>query len=322
MRDLTLPQGDAATRLPGVSFTLPGLFRFSDLIFECQRQVREKFAYQLPIRYLYGAPLVRWNCGRLLFVKHHDSLEEMERELQAVSDRGVTPLLTFSSPILRPEDLGDSVCNGLLEILNRLRGGAIIASSLLKDYIRRRYPNVSLHASVILTTFAPRRDAAYYQALSREYDHYVIHSDDKLDLALLEQLPRHNAEIILNERCVYQCPQRREHYVSIAEDQTALLDGAPLCDLSNFLARCPFVPEYKQKGTPQRSIALTAREAEEIAALGFRLFKLQGRLDSPYVFFFDFLHYALEGELAFPTMYPIFSYTIQNYLKERRKGTS
>ena len=56
----------------------------------------------------------------------------------------------------------------------------------------------------------------------------------------------------------------------------------------------------------------------ELAGLGFDLFKLQGRLDSPYVFFFDFLHYALEPELAFPTMYPIFSYTIQQYLKNKR----
>ena len=51
--------------------------------------------------------------------------------------------------------------------------------------------------------------------------------------------------------------------------------------------------------------------------MGFDLFKLQGRLDSPYVFFFDFLRYALEEELAFPTMYPIFSYSIYNYLKEK-----
>ena len=66
-----------------------------------------------------------------------------------------------------------------------------------------------------------------------------------------------------------------------------------------------------------RSISSTVQEAAALAEMGFDLFKLQGRLDSPYVFFFDFLRYALEGELAFPTMYPIFSYSIYNYLKEK-----
>lgn len=316
MNDFLLPQGKAAALLPGVSFSIPGLFRFSDLIFSCLEQVEDKFSYHIPVRFLYGSPLVRWNCGRLLFVPHHETLVEMEAELDNAVRHGVTPLLTFSSPILTQEDLADPVCNGLLQILDRLHGGAILASPLLKAYIQEHYPNVSLHSSIILTTFAQERSPAYYQSLSQEYDYYVIHSDDKFDLPLLRQLPKENAEIILNERCNFQCPQRREHYLSIAQDQSTLLDGS--CELSNFLDRCPFIPEHKQIQTQRRNIALTTREAAELAGLGFDLFKLQGRLDSPYVFFFDFLHYALEPELAFPTMYPIFSYTIQQYLKNKR----
>lgn len=317
MFDPMLPQGEDAALLPGVSFSIPGLFRFSNLVFSCLEQVEDKFSYHIPVRFLYGSPLVRWNCGRLLFVPHHETPEEMEAELENAVRHGVTPLLTFSSPLLQEADLADPVCNGLLKILDRLHGGVILASPLLKDYIQTNYPNVSLHSSIILTTFAQERSVSYYQKLSQDYDHYVIHSDDKFDLPLLRQLPKENAEIILNERCNFQCPQRREHYLSIAQDQTALLDGS--CALSNFLDRCPFIPDGKQKATPRRNIALTTREAAELAALGFPLFKLQGRLDSPYVFFFDFLHYALEPELAFPTMYPVFSYTIQQYLKEKRR---
>ena len=49
-----------------------------------------------------------------------------------------------------------------------IHGGAILASPLLKAYIQEHYPNVSLHSSIILTTFAQERSAAYYQSLSQE----------------------------------------------------------------------------------------------------------------------------------------------------------
>ena len=60
-------------------------------------------------------------------------------------------------------------------------------------------------------------------------------------------------------------------------------------ELTNFLDRCPFVPDHKQHGTKARNISLTTQEAVRLRQMGFTLFKLQGRLDIPYVFFFDFL---------------------------------
>ena len=46
----------------------------------------------------------------------------------------------------------------------------------------------------------------------------------------------------------------------------------------------------------------------------------QGRLDIPYVFFFDFLRYALENQLSFPAEYPVFSFSIRQYLKEKERN--
>ena len=193
-----LPQGEAAALLPQVSFTIPGLFLFSQLVYQCLEQVAAKFSHHIPVRFLYGSPQVRWNCGRLVLINHHESLEEMERELKGAVQHGITPLLTFTSPLLQEEDLKDPVCNGLLEILEEIRGGVVLASPLLRDYIRAHYPHVTIHASIILTTYAQERNAAYYRQLSQDYDYYVLHSDDKFHPELLRQLPKHNAEIILN----------------------------------------------------------------------------------------------------------------------------
>lgn len=91
------------------------------------------------------------------------------------------------------------------------------------------------------------------------------------------------------------------------------------CELTNFLDRCPFVPDKKQHATKARNISLNAQDVVRLGEMGFTLFKLQGRLDIPYVFFFDFLRYTLESQVAFPAMFPIFSYAIKEHLKEKER---
>ena len=312
-----LPQGDAAALMPGVSYSVPGLFLYADLIYQCLDQVKKKFDYTIPVAYSYGSPQVRWNCGRPVLVDHGYTLADMEAELQGALDRGIIPLLTFSIPVMEPEDLEDHLGNELLALADRLGAGVIVSHSLLRDYILENYPNIELHASVIMASFQENRAPAYYEGLARDYSRYVIHPDDNYDRDLLVQVPKDRAEIILNERCVYQCRQRGDHYLANTRDQAAVLEGSG--DFTGFLERCPFVPDFKQRETKGRNISLTAREAAELAGLGFRLFKLQGRLDIPYVFFFDFLRYTLENEVCFPAFYPAFCFSIRQHLKVKEQ---
>lgn len=319
MHEPFLPQGDAAALMPGVSYSVPGLFLYSHLVYQCLDQVKAKFDYEIPVKYIYGSPQVRWNCGRPVMVDHGYTLEDMETELKGALDRGITPLLTFSIPVMEPKDLEDPRGNALLALADRLGGGVIVSHPLLGDHIRKNYPNIELHASVIMTAYTENRDPAYYKALARDYSRYVVHPDDNYHLDLLNKLPKDRAEIILNERCVYQCQQRGEHYLANTRDQAAILDGTG--QFTGFLDCCPFVPDFKQRTTKARNISLTAGEAVELSKLGFDLFKLQGRLDIPYVFFFDFLRYTLENEVAFPAFYPPFCFSIREHLKAKeRKG--
>lgn len=318
MNEWILPQGEAAALMPGASYSLPGLFLYSKLIYQCLDQVQDKFGYAIPVRYLYGSPKVLWNCGRLIITDNHYTREEIYQELAGAKARGITPLLTFSAPVLSQEDLADPAGNAILSMADEVGGGVIVSTPLLRDYIRAKYPNIEVHASVIMTAFPEQRDESYYASLAREYDRFVVHPDDNFRLDLLEKIPKDRAEIILNERCVYQCHQRKEHYLSIVEDQAALIHGEG--ELTHFLDRCPNVPDFKQHASKARNISLTAEEAVRLRGLGFSLFKLQGRLDIPYVFFFDFLRYALENQLSFPAEYPVFSFSIRQYLKEKERN--
>lgn len=315
MYERILPQKDAAALLPGASYSVPGLFQFSSLLYQCLDEIEAKFGYRIPVKYLYGAPRVRWNGGRLLFRQPPVTRAAIEAELSAAVERGITPLLTFSVPTLPPEDFNDPVCHDILAVLDALHGGVIVSDPKLKAYIQARYPHIELHASVIMTAFAEKRDTAYYQGLSDGFRRYVVHPDDNHEPALLATLPKERAELILNERCTYQCAQRKKHYESIVHEQAELI-ATNTCT-HNFIENCSFIPERKQGVTKLRTIALTTEQMSAYFALGFRLFKLQGRLDDPHVFFFDFLRYTLEPQVAFPTMYPIVSYAIRDYQKQK-----
>ncbi len=317
MHQPLLPQGDAAALLPGATYSVPGLFLYPDLVYQCLDQIKAKFDYEIPVKYIYGSPRVRWNCGRPVMVDHGYTRADMEAQLQGALDRGIVPLLTFSIPVMEEKDLEDPLGNDLLAMADKLGAGVIVSHPLLEAHIRTHYPNVELHASVIMTAFQKDRDPAFYEALARDHSRYVVHPDDNFDLALLNKLPKDRAEILLNERCVYQCPQRGEHYLTNTQDQAAILDGTGA--FTNFLDRCPWVPDFKQRTTKGRNISLTAKEAAELVELGFDLFKLQGRLDIPYVFFFDFLRYTLENEVAFPAFYPAFCFSIRAYEREKAK---
>lgn len=317
MNQFILPQGEQAALVPGAAYSVPGLFQYADLIYQCLDQVEAKFGWRIPVRYLYGSPKVLWNGGRLLITDRPYTHQQLHDELAGAVARGITPLLTFSITDLTPADLEDPAGNELLALADQVGGGVIVVHPLLRDYIRRHYPRVEVHASLVMTCFAETRDLAYYQGLARDYDRYVVHPDDNFQPDLLAQLPKEKAEIILNERCGYQCPRRKEHYLSTTQDQRVLLGGEG--ELTHFLDRCPYVPDFKQRQTKERSISLTVRDEVRLGELGFRLFKLQGRLDIPYVFFFDFLRYTLENEVAFPAMYPIFSFSIRQYLKEKER---
>jgi len=315
-----LPQGAEAALMPDASYSIPGLFLYSRLVYQCLDQVEAKCGWRIPVKYLYGSPQVLWNGGRVLFKDHGATLEIVEKELQGAADRGIMPLLTFSATSMTEEGLKDRRCNEIMGELNAVKGGVIVVDPMLQAYIEKNYPDVTIHMSVILSTFAEKkaRTADFYRDLSRRGAQYVLHPDDNFDLDLLSQVPKENATLLINERCGFGCPQRAEHFRSTTDDMAKILAG-DYDHLSRFLDRCPYTPDRKQAEMKERNETLSVEETVNLYRMGFRTFKLQGRMDIPYVFFFDFLRFALEPEAAFPGVYPIFCYSIMEYEREKAR---
>ena len=315
-----LPQGEAAALLPEARYSIPGLFLYSHLVYQCLDMAEAKCGWRIPVKYLYGSPQVLWNGGRVLFKDHGPTMDIVEAELQGAADRGITPLLTFSATRMTEEWLRDRRCNDIMAALNAVKGGVIVVDPMLQRHIEKNYPDVSVHMSVILSTFAKKeeRTPEFYQSLSRRGSQYVLHPDDNFDRDLLARVPKENAVLLINERCGFGCPQRAEHFRSTTEDMPKVLAG-DYAHLSRFLDRCPYTPDRKQAEMKERNETLSVSEVTELYRMGFRTIKLQGRMDIPYVFFFDFLRFALEPEAAFPGVYPIFAYNIMEYEQEKAK---
>ena len=313
-----LPNGmDASLLKFPVEYNVAGLFVFSKLLFLAIEMVKEKYDYDLPIKYIYGSPNVVWNGGRFVakdFVGKDFSLREIEEEMIEVKERGITPLLTFSNTLIEKQDLLDRKANDVLKIAKEINGEIIVTNELLEKYIRDKYPELKIHASVIKTVFAQKRDEEYYNELSKNYSKYVVHPDDNFNLELLKKIPKENAEILINERCMYQCKLREQHYRSISKEQILFNNGK--YESTKFMKMCKFVPENKQFDIKERNISLTVDELEKVMNLGFKNIKIQGRTDNLYSFFFDLFRYSLENGIVFPTTFPIFNYYIEKFLKK------
>ena len=313
--DDLLPQGDLVKLIPDVTYNVPGLFQFSSLIFSYIELIEKKFNFHIPIKYIYGAPPVKWNGGRFLLYEGIPSSHIIENELKGCTLRGITPLLTFSNILISKTDLEDILCNRILEILDNLSGGVILSSDILYHYIKKNYPNIKIHASVIKCTNTKNRTSIFYEELSLKFDQYVVHPDDIFKIDLMQKIPLSNADLLVNERCYQNCSMRYAHYISISREQINRSSGTIIDE--KFLRSCHAIPEKKQLDSKHRNISLSIKETKQLVNLGFKSLKLQGRTDALPVFFFDLMRYTLESEVAFPAMFPAFYYEIQDFLKRR-----
>ena len=196
-------------------YHLPGLFEFYDLyraFLPLFREHRDWFYPWCGIGSIYGAPAdCLWGGGRVGF--GDDRAEDVAA---LMAEYGVSPRLTFSNSLLKPEHLADRKCNALCRLFEQ-GGGVILHSDLLLDYLRQRYPGFYFVSSTtkVLTEFEQLE-----AELEREAFRYVV-PDFRLNKAFdrLDALPegqKRKLEFLCNECCWFRCPDRRACYEAVS----------------------------------------------------------------------------------------------------------
>ncbi|MGL5723611.1 hypothetical protein [Cetobacterium sp.] len=300
-------------------FTIAGLFQFSDLILQIKKIVKNKLEVDLPIISLYGSPEVLWNGGRITFSNKKIDFFAIKNEIKNLKKQKIKAIFTFTNHLLKIEDLTDEDSNKLLQIAEETSSSIIVASDILYNYIKKNYPNIELHSSAIKACCEKTNNIEeYYLKNLKRFKKIVLAPDDVFNEELLEVLPKKQIEILLNEKCKYRCEIRASHYDSISREQRARISNE--YEDENFLDRCNYLPLKKQKNIKERNITLTIKEFENLYLKGFREFKIQGRTDNLYLYFFDLLRFTLDDEIAFPTIYSLVCEIIENYIKEKNNG--
>ena len=200
-------------------FHLPGLFEFYGLyraFLPLFYGHPSWFHEGIGIGSIYGAPAdCLWGGGRVGFGEARpEDVAALTREY------GVSARLTCSSSLLRREHLSDRRCNALcarFQDNGAAQSGVILHSDLLLEYLRGAYPGLYFVSSTtkVLTEF-PRLQAE----LERPEFRFVVPDfrwnarPDRLG-ALPERLKR-KVELLCNECCWFDCPERRACYENVS----------------------------------------------------------------------------------------------------------
>ncbi|MDQ7791383.1 MAG: hypothetical protein C4575_13575 [Desulforudis sp.] len=217
-----------------------------------------------------------WEGGRVTMARF--SLEESVRRVKAYNERGLGFNIAFSNVLLTERELGDEYCNWFLEQCQSKQNGVIVASDLLRNHIRQNYPQYRLIASICFC----RTDLEFYKKALDEYDLVVLHPDLNRDLKYIRQLDMSRLEVLVNEDCFYNCPNRLQHYKNISQlvlsNQRVFYRDRMGCLSEAMFERSRFGGE----------LLLSQGDIDWLSDLGVRHFKLQGRQES-----WDYMHREL-----------------------------
>jgi len=294
---------------PDATWDIGVLFVHDDHIISLLEEAREYYQCILPIKSVFGCFNVQWSGGRTSCISpaQNPSGWTPENLIKDYNDREIGCTFTFSNILLKEEHLDDPSSNYLLDLLGRqeYEGNAVaVACDVLSDYIREKYPDLKQKASIVkITTEMPqRRTFEYYESLFEKYDMVYLHPDDNLNLRLLEKISQSGKidryELLINERCTFNCSIRDSHYDEIS--RVVIDDWHGMFNYTNVdTIHSPSHPNSicERNSRPEiRSCTLSKAEFKEIYDMGFRNFKLQGRDTDWQGMLYNFSIWILEPD--------------------------
>ncbi|WP_027359232.1 hypothetical protein [Desulforegula conservatrix] len=294
---------------PEAQWNLTGLFFHDPFITDFIRRIRDHLKVN-PFKWVHGAPLsYKWNGGRV-DPSFNITPDEIDRLINRYKALDIGCMLTFSNRFITKDDLDDPECNYLLEKISECdsgKNGIIVASDILAEYIRGRYPNLHLMASIIKVTCEKGTgNLSYYRSLESNFDSYVVDVNDNVNYDLLENLDRSKAEFLVNSCCVYHCPFKAEHYDILVKvhDKNSEITMDTVLEYQK--KNCKAYPIGRQLGKT-RNHCLTMEELLRLYEMGFRNFKLQGRYTTSLIgIIYDICHYVFEQEQTGPQVFHSF----------------
>lgn len=272
-------------------YHLPGLFEFYEfykVFLPLFKEHREYFYEWCDIGSIYGAPCdALWGGGRVGFGK--DNAKDVKA---LVTKYDISPRLTFSNSLLEKEHLSDAQCNKLCELFQDTKGGIIIYSDLLLDYINNKYNS---YYFVSTTTKVITEFEGLVDEINREEYRFVV-PDFRLNkqyekLAKLSDIQKDKVEFLCNECCDFGCTDRKACYENVSRKVLGEDVKDHICKSKN--ANEGYV--FSKAMTNQGFISLEDIQDKYIP-MGFSNFKIEGRSLGSALLLEFILYYMTKNE--------------------------
>lgn len=232
---------------------------------------------------VYGAPpMAIWNGGRTEHINQPMSFKDCEYVSHFYNEVGVKFRLTFTNPLLKKSDFHDVFCNELLKIFANQGHEIIINNPDLQKYIEDKYPDAFTFVSSTTKPITKK----IIDELKKPYAMVVLNYNLNHDMDFLKTIPeedRCRVELLANEWCCANCPNRAMHYKTIGNE--ILFNRNPAIKSSEEIeAACPRFNSLVVDGKMLTDADWFAKtnyiynnQINNYLDLGFNNFKLAGR---------------------------------------------
>lgn len=270
-------------QFPEAQWALPFYSVHPDFCFKYIDLLSELFGTTNFIKCVYGAPDCKLNNG---CIPVEFSKKDPIKEIIEWNKRKISVWVTFSNYKATINDLeSDFIVTNILKELeynnltNNMQNGVIVASDLLRKYIRKFYPKLKVIASVIFQT---QTDAPYskdlYQKMEPLYDVICIghHHNNKYLNWTQDLTSPDKYEVMLNTHCIYGCKFIKMCYNWMCDK--ALGKAKTTDDEANFYG-CPIKQQITSNilDDPENYTVFDYNSIRYILDKGFYTLKLSGR---------------------------------------------
>lgn len=258
-----------------IQWKVPSLFNNDEAVLLLDEMCSD-LGLRQPIQSVYGSVRCSWSGGRTSEWKDIDKNQAVEM-ISKHNKRGISCCFTFSNYYVTKDELDDKIGNLLLDVASKgdMQNYAIVSSDVLTDYIKKKYPNIKLIASMLKPVYEIdnyQDTPEYYNNLCNVYDKVVIRPDFNFDDKFLKKLKYKNKiEILANQACMQSCVISRKHYDLFADIEAGKEpENKGFCNA-----------EMRKLESIYKTTLLTNEDMVRMINLGFTNFKLRGRSLSP-----------------------------------------
>jgi collagenase-like PrtC family protease len=192
-------------------------------------------------------------------------LDEYIEMIKSYNRRGIGFNFSFSNILLKKKHLKDDLCNYALKRTEHEINGVIVASDILRNYIKKEYPKFKIKSSIC-------RVSHDYNKLTKKHDIVTIQPDDNRKYDLIKKIKNiDKIEVLVNEEyCIKNCLYRKKHYENIS---TKYLEKIYL----EKKYADPCLSSFNKRNSERGLLVINNHEINDLYNFGIRHFKIQGR---------------------------------------------